>query len=208
MATFVRGTTCVNERAGKKECAAFAHLLRPNRGASPSANSRMGKSFDCFLSRRGCDGGHEQACVSRGHQADARRGKARSRSLRIVAARGCRSWLRRKKDRGPANGDSTPRISVSRTKLCRRGGRMALCASMPFDRQKRSARHAPRLREFLETISKRDANHRRRGAIARPTSRFGARAKDRSWRFVQRFHFTGAAARYLLCVAHFPASEL
>jgi len=130
----------------------------------------------------------------------------RSESLRrAVVDLGCDE----KKDRRPANGDSTPRISVSRTKLCRRGDRMALCAGVPFDRQKRSARHAPRLREFLETISKRDANHRRRGAIARPTSDLALEAKkeDRSWRFVQRFHFTGAAVRYLLCVAHFPASS-
>ncbi len=83
-----RRASRANKRSGKKQRAAFAHLLWSHRRASPAANSRVEKPIDCFLSWRRCDGGHEQARISRSHAADVRRGETGSGSLGIVASRG------------------------------------------------------------------------------------------------------------------------
>src|SRR5206468_700617 len=127
----------------------------------------------------------------------------------IVAARCDSAWLRRKEDRSSLHRDSARRISILRTQLStpQSRGRMAIRASWPFDRQERSAGHAPRVREFSASLSRRNANDCRRRSIARSTSRLGARTEDRQSRFVCRFHFAGAVARPLLWIAHFRASE-
>src|SRR5437762_1720742 len=138
----------------------------------------MDKAVDCFISWRRCDGGHEQAGISKRHTANAGSGKARPCPLRIVATRGYSSWLRRKKDRSPACGDSARRISIPRTNLAAKW-RMAIRASLSFDREERPAGRAPRFRKFSEDISKRDANDCRGGTVTWQTSRTGARTKDR-----------------------------
>src|SRR5207253_4033084 len=112
VANFGRRASRVAGGLKKGRRSAFAHLFRPDRGASVAANSRMAKAIDCLLSWRRCDGGHEQTGIPRGHEADAGRGEDCSCPLGLFAARGCRSWLRPKKDRRSADRNSARRISI------------------------------------------------------------------------------------------------
>src|SRR5260370_10206053 len=209
MANFRRRGSRAAGRLKRNRCASLAHLLRPHRRAPPAPYSRMEQTVDRFLSWRRCNGGYGQTGVSKCHTANARRGKARPRSVGIVAASSYSAWLRRKKDRNSANGYSARRISIPRAELsaprCR--GRMAINASWPLDREERPAGHAPRFCEFSEPISELNPAHCWRGAFARRAPRVVARTEDRQSRFFYRFHFSGANAGALLCVTHFPAPE-
>src|SRR5438034_10796088 len=120
----------------------------------------MDQAIDCFISWRRCAGGHGQARLSKRYKANARGGKARSCPLRIVAARGYSSWLRRKKDRSSTGGSSAGRISIPRTNLSapQSRERMAIRAGLSFDREERSAGHTTRFRKLSEKSSRRDAN--------------------------------------------------
>src|SRR3954468_15991889 len=84
---------------------------------------------------------------------------------------------------------------------------MAVRASGPINRKKRSASNPSRFLDVFETTSKRQANDRRRRTFTFRAPKICERITYRGARLVHRFPFARAIARHVLSGAHFSAPE-